>query len=126
MVFRVFGSTQRPRIQQEAQETPKRHPRNSKTSCKNIPEKIWKNESLVKNALSRRSQKQPFLEPRFNDQTCSFSNNVNTIWKLFFFKHTETHIEAHFENRAAKGGRDKPKTKHQELQRTKNLHIQKP
>ena len=57
MVFKVFGSRQRPRIQQEAQETPKRHPRNSKTSCKNMPKKIKKNASVVKNALSRRSQK---------------------------------------------------------------------
>ncbi len=49
-----------------------------------------------------------------------------TQFESCFFLHTETHIEAHFENRAARGSRDKPKTKHQELQRTKNLHIQKP
>ena len=110
MVFRVFGSTQRPRIQQEAQETPKRHPRNSKTSCKNMPKKIKKNACVVKNALSRRSQKKQFLEPFLVTKLAHFQIVLTQFESCFLKKHTETHIEAHFEFRTAKGGRDEPKT----------------
>ena len=88
--------------------------------------KNQKNASVVKNALSRRSQKKQFLEPFLVTKLAHFQIVLTQFESCFFKKHTETHIEAHFEIRAAKGGRDKPKTKHQELQRTKNLHIQKP
>ena len=72
MVFNVFGSRDLPRDPQETQEPPKRHPRSSKTPCKNLARKITQNACLVENALSRRSQKDPLLDPSLAPQVCTF------------------------------------------------------
>ena len=72
--------------------------------------KNQKNASVVKNALSRRSQKKQFLEPFLVTKLAHFQIVLTQFESCFFKKHTETHIEAHFEFRTAKGGRDEPKT----------------
>ena len=75
-----------PRDPKETQEPPKRHPRNSKTPCKNLPRKITKNACLVRFALSRRSQKDPLLDPSLAPQVCTFLLTFFTYFFLPLFR----------------------------------------
>ena len=75
MVFNVFGSRDLPRDPQETQEPPKKHPKSSKGPNK-TNQKNSKNASVVKNALSRRSHFESFLDPIFDDFFCSLLNSL--------------------------------------------------
>ena len=57
MVFHVFGTRDLQRDPQESQEPHKKHLESCKDPTKNQPKKNKINASVVKNALSRRSQK---------------------------------------------------------------------
>ena len=65
MIFNVFQSKELPKMPQKDQRSPKDIQETSKTPYKKMTKKIQKNAAVVKNALSRRSQKTRFLEPIF-------------------------------------------------------------
>ena len=84
-----------------AQETPK----DLQNAMQKNDKKIQKNAAVVKNALSRRSQKTRFLEPIFMTKFALFQIEfIQVAWS--FFKNLQ--IGAHCENRAAQKDQHEP------------------
>ena len=88
-----------------AQEAPKELQRPEK----NLPKKIPKNASVVKNALSWRSHFLQNLEPIFAPNFALVVNNFYIFCFTTFQKSVETHFGTQFGIRAAQEGQDEPK-----------------
>ena len=101
-----------PETSQETLKKPKSRPRSTQRASKGpkkLTKKKSKNTSLVKNALSWRSQKIWFRAPIFEPKIALFLTCLIKFVFTTFSKNVETHFGTHFGIRVGQEGQDEPR-----------------
>ena len=119
MFFNIFGSRGLPREPQEAQEGSQEAPK--------TPTKNWSRRAVSgRNCLSPAISFWTSFGPHFEAHNSHFFQSFFNIFLVTFWQTFGTHFGAHFGTRSAEERPRWTQEDHQELQRVKNLHFQKP
>jgi len=125
VIFSVFRPRDLPRDPQETQQPPKKHPKRSKGPKKGNQKKT-KSASVVKNALRWRSHLGPWMATSFGATFCSLFSSSFYICVLPLFKRCWNSFWNQVWDQSGPRWPRWSQKKQQDLQRTKNLHFQKP